>query len=163
MEFRTIDEQIVANMFSNIKDNGFLINDYHLHGWRMTIDDYVINRDEIIIKQKTPICMYITEMHGEKKFTAFMNPKESRFYEGIYSNFEKKYFFATGEKPDSRLKLELIDLQPKDKCLMHYKGEIIEAYKGIYRLKGKPEYLSFLYNVGIGGKNSCGFGMFDVI
>ena len=34
---------------------------------------------------------------------------------------------------------------------------------GVSCLEGFPEYLTFLYNTGLGSKNSQGFGMFEVV
>ena len=48
-------------------------------------------------------------------------------------------------------------LQTQYQLFMHHN------WKGIYELSGKSEYLNFLYDVGIGAKNSQGFGMFDVM
>ena len=56
-----------------------------------------------------------------------------------------------------------VRLTPADKYITIYKNTIIEAYRGIYVLSGRPEFLDFLYNVGLGSKNSQGFGLFDVI
>ena len=61
------------------------------------------------------------------------------------------------------ISFDVIDVRTKDKYLTKYKGYIIEGYKGIYRLQGGKEELNFLYNCGIGAKNSQGFGMFEVI
>ena len=50
----------------------------------------------------------------------------------------------------------------KDKYLTKYKGFFINGWKGIYQLSGERKYLDFLYQTGLGAKNSQGFGMFDV-
>ena len=39
----------------------------------------------------------------------------------------------------------------------------ISGWYGEYYLVGKRKYLDFLYQTGLGSKNSQGFGMFDVI
>ena len=44
-----------------------------------------------------------------------------------------------------------------------YKGSYINAWYGTFQLKGKRKYLDFLYQTGVGSKNSQGFGMFEII
>ena len=44
-----------------------------------------------------------------------------------------------------------------------FKGQtIIAGWKGIYRLVASEQLLNFLYQTGIGDRNSQGFGMFEL-
>ena len=49
------------------------------------------------------------------------------------------------------------------KIVTRYKGSYINAWYGTFQLKGKRKYLDFLYQTGVGSKNSQGFGMFEII
>ena len=44
-----------------------------------------------------------------------------------------------------------------------YQGNYITAWYGKYLISGKRKYLDFLYQAGLGSKNSQGFGMFEII
>jgi len=44
-----------------------------------------------------------------------------------------------------------------------FKGTRITAWNGIYEIVCPPDYLKFLYDAGIGAKNSQGFGMFESV
>ena len=50
----------------------------------------------------------------------------------------------------------------KDKYFTKYKNFFIEAWYGLYLLEGNADYLSFLYDAGLGSKNAQGFGMFEI-
>ena len=39
----------------------------------------------------------------------------------------------------------------------------LTAYSGTYELFGERKYLDFLYQTGLGSKNSQGFGMFEIM
>jgi len=49
------------------------------------------------------------------------------------------------------------------KLVTKYQGSYIEAWYGNFILSGKRKYLDFLYQTGLGSKNSQGFGMFNII
>lgn len=49
------------------------------------------------------------------------------------------------------------------KMVTKYQGHYIIAWYGEYILSGKRKYLDFLYQVGIGAKNSQGFGMIEML
>ena len=64
--------------------------------------------------------------------------------------------------PQEDLVIETVQFSEKDKYVTNYKGFYISGWYGTYRLKGKRKYLDFLYQTGIGDRNSQGFGMFDL-
>ena len=59
--------------------------------------------------------------------------------------------------------LNWLVFKKKDKYVTKYNDFYITGWQGIYELSGKREYLEFLYYVGIGERNSQGFGMFEII
>jgi len=44
-----------------------------------------------------------------------------------------------------------------------YKDTWINGWKGMYRISGSSRALEFIYNTGLGSKNSQGFGLLEVI
>ncbi len=52
----------------------------------------------------------------------------------------------------------------KNKYVTKFGGEIfITAWKGSFTLKSDVESLQFLYDTGLGSRNSQGFGMFEQV
>ena len=50
----------------------------------------------------------------------------------------------------------------KNKLVTKYKDYLITGWKGEFEIRGDAEVLDFLYQVGLGEKNSMGFGMFVI-
>lgn len=127
----------------------------------VNIDSYkkIINNDNLKIKAISLITVYSTK---DRK-TFYYNPFDEKFPKLINENFEKKYFSFFNKEPESIIIKPLI-VRDKDKFVTKFKNiSYITAWGGEYELKGKKEYLEFLYNTGLGNKNSEGFGMFEVI
>ena len=159
-EFRCFDNEIGESFISNIKEYGLRLGDISYHNIDLDINNLSISDNQIKIRMISPICVYET---GSDKHTRYFNPGDDRFAELVNANFIRKYTAAHGVAPQSEMCLNLVKCTDKDKCLTKYKNCYIEAWSGVYYLKGEPEHLTFLYNVGLGAKNSQGFGMFDVI
>lgn len=81
----------------------------------------------------------------------------------INENFKRKYNAYSGVFPEENIKIETMRFSERDKYVTKYKGFYISGWYGIYRLQGKRKYLDFLYQAGLGDRNSQGFGMFDLI
>lgn len=120
--------------------------------------DRRITKSQCRIKALSPILAYRT-MNGERRS---YNPLQAEFCQLIADNFGRKYQAFTGTKPEP---IQLIPkaVGAKDKTVTNYKGSWLTGWGGEYRLKGKPEYLNFLYNTGLGPRNAAGFGMFELI
>jgi CRISPR-associated endoribonuclease Cas6 len=119
--------------------------------------------DTIKIQTLSPITIYSTlrKDDGSKK-TYFYNPYENEFTELIDSNLRKKYEAFYGKKP----RMRKLSIQPIHKFKEHtvtYRGTLIKGWYGKFLLNGNKKLLKFAYDVGLGGKNSQGFGMFEVI
>jgi CRISPR-associated endoribonuclease Cas6 len=64
--------------------------------------------------------------------------------------------------PESNIELIPVQVTEKDKYVTRYKDFYMSGWNGDYILRGKRKYLDFLYQVGLGGKNAQGFGMFTI-
>lgn len=159
-EFRCFDEEVMHQFIDNIKLYGFRLGDISYHNIDLEVSDYVIENEKIHIRMLSPICVYRTKENG---YTQFLSPESDLFYKYVSENFERKYYAAFGEKAKEMINIKLAEFSNKDKCFTKYKNYFIEAWGGCYILKGKREYLSFLYNTGLGAKNSQGFGMFEIL
>ena len=125
---------------------------------QMKVFDYNITEQAVKIKTLTPVVAKQNTSDGK---TVYYAPDDVMFLKRIREDFENKFLEIFGEAPDSSV--DILPSGKSKKFVTCYKGLWITAYHGTFQLCGKPEYLNFLYNTGIGAKNSQGFGMFEVV
>lgn len=159
-EVRCLLDEVGFDIVKNLTENGIRFRNNVYQDTEVTVRNYLVKQNELEIAMKSPICVYET---SDDKQTIYHNPEDREFYYLIMDNFIRKYSAVTEELPESTIEIIPLKYSMKDKYLTHYKGFVIEAWKGIYRLSGELEYLQFLYDTGLGSKNSQGFGMFDVL
>ena len=122
-----------------------------------------ITESSVRVHTLSPICVHQTYMEGESKKTRYIRPQDEDFSGAVNSNFLTKYRAAYGSEADNIL-ITPVKVDNKDKFVTKFEGNIyITAWNGVYELKGSPDDLDFLYNCGVGGKNSQGFGMVERI
>lgn len=168
MEFRSVNRNMILEMVSNALASGVTFGNVTYTDVHCDVSEFCIKSKCIEIEMVSPICIYRTHKVCErrtfrkKRRVLYYTPQMRQFTTAIVGNFTRKYSAARGELPDDNVRVEVVSIGSKDKYLTRYKENTIEAYKGIYRLYGPAEYLTFLYDVGLGGKNSQGFGLFRV-
>lgn len=117
-----------------------------------------ISEDNVTVRTLSPICMNRT-VDGK---TVYLSPDDGNFSEYLNNNFLRKYRAATDSDPTGGISVEPVSVGDKDKYVTKFDNRIyVTAWKGIYRILGSPENLNFLYDCGLGGKNSQGFGMVE--
>jgi CRISPR-associated endoribonuclease Cas6 len=158
-EVRSVDSDMIENMEKNIRQYGLRLGDVSYHNVSTQKSECCYDLDELKIRMISPICVYRTLDTG---YTNYWKPTNEEFYEAVSDNFKRKYAAATGTMLEEGITLRRACVTEKDKYFTKYKDTYIEAWKGQYILSGKPEYLNFLYDCGLGAKNSQGFGMFKV-
>jgi CRISPR-associated endoribonuclease Cas6 len=120
--------------------------------------------EEINIRMLSPITVYSTlkTPTGSSK-TYYYNPSEKEFSELIGQNLVKKYRAVYRKEPNSEFKIIPLGVNKRHEKIISYKGTIIKAWMGRYKLCGNPELLRVGYEAGLGSKNSQGFGLFELI
>ncbi len=161
MEFRCALKSISEKMVLNISGNGIMIGEKNYRDVIVTSSDKKIESEDIIIRMLSPITVRYTAPNSNK--TIYYNPGDDEFRQAVINNYKRKYNAFTEGNSAPELLFDVIDVRSEDKYLTRYKDFIIEGYMGTYRLRGCCEALDFLYNVGLGSKNSQGFGMFDIV
>jgi CRISPR-associated endoribonuclease Cas6 len=156
-EVRSADSAMIENIEKNVAEYGFRLGNVSYHDVSVEKTDLHISTDRIKIRMVSPICVYSTLENG---FTRYWKPSDEEFYDAVAENFKRKYMAATGENLPDDIKLEKTHVSERDKVITRYKSVLLEGWKGEYTLSGNPRYLDFLYNCGLGAKNSQGFGMF---
>lgn len=144
---------------------------FELRGQAIELSDCTISRKKILsnclhIDMLSPVCLSVPE--GPHR-TRYLNPAESEFNDHLQNNLTQKLASFSGCSPLGSISLTpdfLRDgkMQERDKYITRFGGRIlIEAWRGRYTLKGNPEDLQFLYDAGLGSRNSQGFGMFQIL
>lgn len=158
-EIRSVDGYFIFLLYEHFKTNGITFGQRVIFP-NLNVENKIIQEDSITIKMNSPIC--ITKKDENNK-SIYLSPRDTYFEEAINNNFIKKYSSYYYAVPFSNIELTNIELSHKDKVVTNLKGTFITGWKGTYILNGSPDYLTFLYNTGIGAKNSQGFGLFEVI
>jgi len=124
------------------------------------LSDERIFEDRIVIRTLSPITAYVTDETGH---TVYYSPKDEKFYSSLITNARRKWGSAYGDAEKPALRVCGVEDARYIKRATRFKSTYITAWHGTFVLEGAPKMLDFLYQVGLGSKNSQGFGMFEVI
>lgn len=158
-EIRSVDSYFIILLYEYFKANGITFGARTIFP-NLNIENKIIREESITVKINSPICV---AQRCEDNKVNYLSPRDNIFEEYINNNFIKKYSSYYNVEPNTNLEITNIELSHKDKFVTTLKGIYITAWKGKYILTGSPDYLTFLYNSGLGSKNSQGFGLFEII
>mgnify|MGYP001773180112 CR=1 FL=1 len=128
------------------------------------VSDLSIDRDRLRIKMLSPITIYSTLSRGDgKKKTYYYTPFEKEFSQLISENSRKKFRAFYEKEPDGEIHLTPLNVNMSNQKIISYKNTVIKGWMGIYELSGSPELMKLVYDTGLGGKNSQGFGCFEIL
>ena len=156
LELRSVDSYFIFLVYEYLKENGITFGS-KTYFPNFNIENKILRENNLTIKMNSPIC---TIKKDENNNTIFLSPDNRSFEETINNNFIKKYYSYYNVNPSSDIELTAINISHKDKIVTAIKNVFITGWKGEYVLKGSPDYLTFLYNCGIGSRNSQGFRTF---
>lgn len=155
LEIRSADERFIQNfLYGCRKSERYKIgtNTVMLENCRLT--DKIIDKECVRVRTLSPF-FYKAEYPENKIFDA-----EAAHYK-LIDNARKKWIYSGRDENDFRLELEFKN-EPK-RVLTQFKNIYITSWDSELELTGNISTLNFIYNAGIGGKNSQGFGMFETI
>lgn len=115
--------------------------------------------EEITVKCLSPITVYKTPK-GERRFL-YLTPFEEEFYELLKNNLLKKYELVYKKPYEGDLEIKPVKVKEEYKKKVVYKGTLIEAWEGYYKIKGSQDIVKLALEAGLGSKNSAGFGMVE--
>lgn len=160
-EIRTPDSMIINSIKSGMEKSGIEYLSSIANNLELTLSDDSIEDNRLLIRMRTPICVYSTDIEGGKRY--YYAPDEQEFYQAVTENFIRKYYAYTGVLVNAGIKLSPLNITVRDKQVTKFKGSYLSGWKGDYIVEGERKYLDFLYQCGIGARNSQGFGMFDIM
>lgn len=108
-----------------------------------------------ILHTVSPVAVYRTEPDGK---TTFFSPDQPEFVPYLIANYENKYHAILGGEPEP---VTIEPMEPQRRIVTRFKEKWMTCYKGNYALTGSSQALEFIYNTGLGVKNSAGFGMLE--
>ncbi len=162
-EIRSNQQQMIEMVEQYICRNGLMLLNQRIATSQIETVSSVTPEigDEIQIRMNSPVVVYATD--PETKKTIYYSPDHwDEFAMRIRDNFRRKYMAQAGEMPASDI--EIIDSGTSHKkYVTKYKNFYITGWQGDFILRGATEYLQFLYDTGLGSKNSQGFGLFNLI
>lgn len=116
-----------------------------------------IDAASIRIRMLSPLTVH----RNEGNFVHYFAPDEPAFPQLINENYRRKHSAFTGVPTEDAVLILPSLVTAHDRCVTRFKGTSICSYYGEYILQGTPEALTFLYDCGLGARNSQGFGMFE--
>ncbi len=151
---------IMANCLKN-KSNFFLMKQ------KIVIDD--IELGEIVIEEKrrylikmlSPVTVHKTESVDGKNKTIYLKPDTDEFVQAINNNFKHKASLYGGKIAADDIRIASVGRIREVRTL--YKDFSITGYMSKFSLMCSKDQLIFLSDVGLGDKNSQGFGFFEVL
>lgn len=159
LEIRSVSDEFVKKITNAISENRTIcIGEHSFDVKDVFVQKRGITEQLIKVRTLSPI---ISKRQTEDNKTEYYNPQDIRFIRRLRETFESKYEAFYGNKPETTIDVMTVDVGRK--VVTNYKGTWITAYHGVFQLYGKPEYLQFLYDVGLGVKTSQGFGMFEMM
>ena len=109
------------------------------------------------IRTLSPVTVHETKPSGQ---TVYYSPADKMFLPLLTGNLESK-LRAVGI-PAAPVLSCVPNTQTLRKRVTIFKGTCITAYEGRFELQAEPEAMALLYYVGLGSRNSQGFGMFAI-
>jgi CRISPR-associated endoribonuclease Cas6 len=118
--------------------------------------------EEVVFHTLSPITVYSTLYTAEgKKKTYYYSPYEEEFSQLASINLARKYKAYKGEEIHGDVSITPLG-RPKESIVL-FKGTVIKAWAGRFKIKGDKRLIEIAYEAGIGSKNSAGFGMVEVV
>ncbi len=162
----SIDSQVLSELAHSA------LNDtWQLMGQSVTISAVEVIptpkiKPPVQIQMLSPMTIYSTlQFPDGRKKTYYYAPTESEFSELIERNAKKKYqaYYPDADVVALQLSIRPLRAQIKDQKILKYKGTVIKGWMGRYELDGNADLIGFTWDVGLGGKNAQGFGLWSTV
>jgi len=158
-----IEELLVSVIENQMRTDGVWLDNNSLSLSGIKVHQAPKFNNPVEIKMLSPMTLYSSE--NGKYF--YYNPSDIVFSDYIKSNLLNKYAAYTKNGNSNELAFGIKPLfndfkSKRNKAIIDYDNFIIEAYRGLYEIWGSIELIQFAYDVGLGGKNAQGLGLWEV-
>lgn len=116
-----------------------------------------LSSGNVTFEAVTPVAVHTTLPDGH---TYFFSPSDDEFVFRIQNNLRHKFEAITGKEADA------VDISPYGefkKLVTKYKNYYITGYIGRFHINTTVRMAEFIYNTGLGEKNSQGLGFVKVL
>ncbi|MCS1350068.1 CRISPR-associated endoribonuclease Cas6 [Mechercharimyces sp. CAU 1602] len=125
-----------------------------------------LDEGDLIVRTLSPITVYSTyESEEGRKVTYYYDVRDDSFSKLIRLNLIKKakaiFDWNLEDRPFAIRPVG--DVHERQQKRIWYKGFLIRAWNGTFRMSGDPFLKQMGYQVGLGGKNAQGFGMVESV
>lgn len=123
-----------------------------------------IEKDEITISTLSPIVTYSTFIRENgKKYTCYFEPKEVDFKRIVSENLIRKYNALYNKNLAFEEGVQVLPIGDHKMNIIYYKDFLIKGYSGRFKIIGDKKLLQLATDVGLGSKNSQGFGCIQIL
>ncbi len=116
-----------------------------------------INEESACFRTVSPIVLYTRDEYDKMHF---ISPASSQFVDRLHENFYKKYKTAFDTQPPE---LEIRVTEIGKKIVTKYKEVWLTGYNCDLDITAPSEALEFIYDCGLGERNSQGFGLMRLL
>ena len=159
-EIRSSDPMLITILRLYFESHGIVIQSNRIRHVDVTVTNYKVEEGKVRIRMLSPLVAFSTM--EDKKHTYYYTPEERGFYELTKLNAYKRYD-AIKKRAPGDIEFTPVHVSVSDKVVTRYQGIVVVGWKGIYDLEGDSQLIDFLYQTGLGAKNSQGFGMFGIL
>lgn len=163
-EIASPDERFISSFIEGVKLKNHLLkifhNDYEVLDIAQVNSSLFQNQTSSARKFQTisPIAVSLHD-RSISKHAIYLSPDDARFTEFLKKNLMTKWE-AFNQKPCSDDTLDFEILQVKKKLVPVFNVNV-RAWHLKFRMSGSEELIRFAYDVGLGIRNSQGFGMIE--
>lgn len=154
------DETFLNEIYQTLNNNNYLmlknefvnILDIHIFHLKPFQGEKIVT-----LKSLSPILIYSTK----DNYSTYYKLSDAESNTFILNNIHDKsvaYGYPLKEEC-----FEIINIHYEKKRMVKFKNCVYRAYLSEFEVKTNFETLLFIYNCGLSSKNSCGFGMIEVV
>ncbi len=166
LEIRSVQPHFIGLLFSYFTSRPTVqLGENTVNVKNPRLGDSHIFTDRVRVRTLSPVTAYQTEESGYTTYFSPLKtePLEERFYEAVAAGAQRKWRSYHGSDKGFDL-----TVKPAEGCRFtcrktRFKSTFITAWHGEFDLAGNPAALDFLYQTGLGSKNSEGFGLFRAV
>lgn len=120
-------------------------------------------KESMKMRTMSPVMARIKrEVNGKLKIWD-LGPGDERFYESVQKNLINKYIKFYGDFDGDRWVRIRPDMKSAKRRRIDIKGNFHRAFMMNFEMEADQRLLEFVYDCGLGEKNSMGFGMVDLV
>lgn len=160
MEVRSPYDNIVEELSEQVARRGrIILAEHEFPIVNLESRDRLIFPERSLVRMRAPVVAYRTI--DDRGHTHPYRPGELGWYELVVANAEQK-LRALGLEADQPLRIEPKEWTLEKKVTV-FKRTYVTGWMGDFVVEADPQTMTVLWCLGLGSKNSDGFGMFDIV